>query len=62
MAYKNKKKQKTHVKKLHEEFGYVKPVKKVKSVPVTQNETFVVTMPGNKYKTSWLDRILSSWM
>ena len=60
MAYKNKKKQKTHVKKIHE-LGLGNH-KTVKSVKVAENEAFVVKMPANQRKMSFLERIVSYWM
>lgn len=60
MAYKNQKKQKAHVKKIHE-LGLGNH-KVVKSVKVTENEAFVVTLPKNQRKLSFLERIVSYWI
>ena len=57
MAYKNKRKQKTHVRKIHEGMG---SIKRIRPIPIKENEHFVA--PSVKTKTSWLDKIISSWM
>ena len=57
MAYKNKRKQKAHVRKIHEGMG---SIKRIRPIPIKENENFVA--PSVKTKTSWFDKIVSSWM
>lgn len=62
MAYNNMKKQKSHVKKLHEGLGNQKSIIPIKSPKVSENEVFVVNMPSNHRKTSWLDKLITRWL
>jgi hypothetical protein len=57
MAYKNKRKQKTHVRKIH---GGMGSIKRIRPIPIKENEHFIIS--SVKTKTSWLDKIVSSWM